>query len=88
MPIKNDPINAFLLRAVISKMSGNALMLAGSRPEIREWLSSKNLLRLSFGDNRNLDCLVQKMMAMQPYKNHFYYSDNAFKKAEVLLLQN
>lgn len=69
-----DPINGFLIRAVIGKLTGNALMLVGSRPEIREWNSLKDLLRLSFGDNRNLDCLVQELIIMKPYKNESYVS--------------
>lgn len=71
-PNEQDPINGFLIRAIIGKLSGNALMLIGSRPEIRDWNSLKNLLRLSFGDNRNLDCLVQEMMALQPSKNESF----------------
>lgn len=68
----NDPINSFLLRAVIGKLSGNALMLVGSRPEIRAWTDLKNLLRLSFGDQRNLDCLVQDIIIMRPLKNESF----------------
>lgn len=67
-----DPLNGFLVRAVVGKLSGNALMLVGSRPEVREWVSLKALLRLSFGDNRNLDCLVQELIVLRPYKNEPY----------------
>lgn len=65
----NDPINGFLIRAVISKLSGNALVLIGSRPEIRTWDGLRSLLRLSFGDQRNIDCLVQEMLMAKPNRN-------------------
>lgn len=68
----NDPLNGFLTRAIIGKLTGNALMLVGSRPEIRDWSDLKALLRLSFGDNRNLDCLVQEMIAMKTFKNETF----------------
>lgn len=69
-----DPINSFLIRAAISKLSGDALILVGSRPEIREWDQLKDLLRLTFGDQRNLDCLVQEMIIMRPFKNESFFA--------------
>lgn len=68
----NDPINSFLIRAIISKLKGTALMLIGSRPEIRQWVDLKSLLRLSFGDQRSLDCLVQDLIIMRPNKSESY----------------
>lgn len=47
-------------------------MLIGSRPQVREWEHLKELLRLSFGDNRNIECLVQEMLVMRPNKNESY----------------
>lgn len=67
-----DPLNTFLIRAIISKLTGRALMLVGSRPEIRDWDDLKGLLRLSFGDQRNLDCLVQELIALKPNKNESF----------------
>lgn len=69
-----DPLNGFLIRAIISKFSGNALVLVGSRPEITDWNELKELLRLTFGDQRNLDCLVQEMIIMRPFKNENFIS--------------
>lgn len=68
----HDPLNTFLIRAVIGKLTGRALMLVGSRPEVRNWDDLKTLLRLSFGDQRNLDCLVQELIAMRPHKNESF----------------
>nr|CAH7762868.1 unnamed protein product [Callosobruchus chinensis] len=71
---QNDPLNSFLIRAVVSKLTGNALALVGSRPEIRNWNELKILLRLSFGDQRNLDCLVQELIIMKPHKNESFFN--------------
>nr|CAH7763946.1 unnamed protein product [Callosobruchus chinensis] len=70
---QNDPLNSFLIRAVVNKLTGNALALVGSRPEIRNWNELKILLRLSFGDQRNLDCLVQELIIMKPHKNESFF---------------
>lgn len=69
-----DPLNSFLIRAIIGKLNGRALMLIGSRPEIRNWDELKDLLRLSFGDQRNLDCLVQELIALKPHKNESFFT--------------
>nr|CAH7723682.1 unnamed protein product [Callosobruchus chinensis] len=71
---QNDPLNSFLIRAVVSKQTGNALALVGSRPEIRNWNELKILLGLSFGDQRNLDCLVQELIIMKPHKNESFFN--------------
>lgn len=42
-------------------------MLIRSRPKIRDWSDLKDILCLSFGDNRNLDCLVQEMFAIKTF---------------------
>lgn len=65
----NDPINAFLRRAIISKLQGRALLLIGNRRELLNWTDIKNCLRLTFGDKRNTECLGQDLMYMKPFKN-------------------
>ncbi|CAH1977945.1 unnamed protein product [Acanthoscelides obtectus] len=70
----SDPLNGFLIRAIVSKLTGNALALVGSRPEIRNWKDLKILLRLSFGDQRNLGCLVQELIVMKPHKNESFFN--------------
>ncbi|WP_253302429.1 hypothetical protein [Wolbachia endosymbiont of Psylliodes chrysocephala] len=62
-------INAYILRAIIGKLTGRALSLIGSRSELTVWIDIKNLLILSFGDQRNLDCHVQDLIALHPFKN-------------------
>lgn len=65
----NDPVNTFLLKAIIGKLTGRALVLIGSRTELTTWQEIKNVLNLTFGDNRNLDCLVQDLLIMKPEKS-------------------
>lgn len=84
----DDPLNTFLNRAVISKLTGNALFLVDSHPEIRDWNELNNLLGLTFEYQRNLDSLLQEILIMKPYKNESYILDNIFKSAGASLLQN
>lgn len=65
----NDPINTFLTRAIIGKLTDRAQRLIGTRTELRTWEEIKNALRLTFGDNRNIDCLVQDLIILKPFKN-------------------
>ena len=64
-----DPINEYLVRVVISKLTGRAQLLIGTRPELSTWPLIKNCLRLSFGDQRNIDCLEQDLISLRPQKS-------------------
>jgi hypothetical protein len=66
--LAND-VNAYLLRVVISKLTGRALILIGTKTDLNTWDLLKNALRLSFGDQRNLDCLEQDLLTLFPFKN-------------------
>src|ERR1700712_1105526 len=70
----DDPINPFLTRAILGKLTGRALMLIGNRNDIGDWQALQNILRLSFSYQRNLDCLVQDLILMQPHKNESAYN--------------
>lgn len=65
----NDPINNFLVKAILGKLSGRAQYLIGSRQELNTWTQIKDTLRSTFGDNRNLDCLVQDLIILRPLRN-------------------
>lgn len=69
-----NPINNFILRAVIGKLTGRALILIGSRSELSSWLEIKQALQLSFGDQRNIDCLVQDLIVLRPHKSESPYN--------------
>lgn len=67
--------NDFIVRAIIGKLSGRALSLIGSRiHELNTWNDVKTALELSFGDQRNLDCLVQDLIALTPTKSETPYN--------------
>jgi hypothetical protein len=66
--LAND-VNAYLLRVVISKLTGRALILIGTKADLNTWDLLKNALRLSFGDQRNLDCLEQDLLTLFSFKN-------------------
>lgn len=70
----NNALNSFILRAIIGKLTGRALMLIGSRIELKTWDEVKAALRLSFGDQRNLDCLVQDLIILRPLKGESAYN--------------
>lgn len=70
----NPAINSFILRAIIGKLTGRALSLIGSRIELRAWDEIKTALTLSFGDQRNIDCLVQDLISLRPLKNESPYN--------------
>lgn len=63
-----NPQNEFLLRAVIGKLTGRALNLVGSRGNLRNWLSIKNLLLQFFSDQRDENCLVGDLMHLKQGK--------------------
>lgn len=58
----------FLLRAVIGKLVDRAQILIGTRSELNSWPLIKNALRQSFGDQRNVECLEQDLITLQPSK--------------------
>jgi CHAD domain-containing protein len=43
--------------------------LIGTKTDLNTWDLLKNALRLSFGDQRNLDCLEQDLLTLFPFKN-------------------
>lgn len=63
-----NPQNEFLLRAIIGKLTGRALNLVGSRGNLRNWLSIKNLLLQFFSDQRDENCLVGDLMHLRQGK--------------------
>ncbi|ERL94976.1 hypothetical protein D910_12248 [Dendroctonus ponderosae] len=67
--------NSFIVRSIIGKLTGRALSLIGSRiNKLHTWNDIKNTLQLSFSDQRNLDCLVQDLIALTPSKGETPYN--------------
>jgi hypothetical protein len=42
--------------------------LIGTKTDLKTWDSVENALRLSFDDQRNLDCLEQDLITLFPFK--------------------
>jgi hypothetical protein len=61
-------IKDYLLRVVDNKLRGRALILIDTKTDLKTWNSVKNALRLSFGDQRNMDCLEQDLITLLPFK--------------------
>lgn len=70
----DNKLNDFLLRAIMGKLTGRALILIGSRIEITSWNEIRDALTLCFGDQRNLDCLIQDLINLRPHKNETPYN--------------
>lgn len=65
----DDSLNRFIIRALLGKLTGRALLLVGSRTEFKTWAHIRDALIVSFGDQRNVDCLVQDLLTLRPSKN-------------------
>lgn len=66
--------NECFLRIILGKLKGRALILIGSRIELKTWDEIKAVLLLSFSDQRNIDCLIQDLLALKPSKNETPYN--------------
>lgn len=68
----NTTINNYLIKAIISKLSGRAIIAIGSRPELKKWPEIRQALYQRFGDTRDIDCLCQELLNMRPrYKESY-----------------
>lgn len=63
-----DPINVCLLDTIFNKLTGRAADLICSRSELTTWEKIKDALILSFSDQRGVDCLIQELINLKPYK--------------------
>lgn len=63
------PINICLLDTIFSKLRGRAADLICPRQELSNWALVKEVLMLTFSDQRNIDCLVQDLISLKPSKN-------------------
>lgn len=67
-------LNNFIIRAIFGKLTGRALSLIGSRTELKTWNEIKESLTLCFGDQRNIDCLIQDLITLCPTRNETPYN--------------
>lgn len=59
----------YLIRVILGKLVSRAQILIATRTELDSWEKIKEALRLSFGDQRNIDCLEQDLITLTPFKN-------------------
>lgn len=64
-----DPINDTLFNAVLGKLRDRALLLVGNRTEIETWEVLKRTLISTFADQRSVECLIQDLLVLKPFKN-------------------
>lgn len=67
-----DPVNEYLLRAVLGKLTGRALLLVGSR-DVKNWAEIKSVLEQCFGDQRDEKGLLKDLQSLKPAKNESPY---------------
>lgn len=65
----NDTINVCLFDTILSKLTGRAADLITSRIELNSWNLIKEVLINSFSDQRSIDCLIQDLINLKPFKN-------------------
>lgn len=59
-------VKKIIFRAIISKLQGKALTLISSRIELNTWDKVKNILKLSFTDQRSFTCLLHELHSLKP----------------------
>lgn len=64
-----DPINVCILDTILGKLKNRAADLIYSRSELSTWQSIKDTLQLTFSDQRSIDCLIQELFSLKPWKN-------------------
>lgn len=67
-----DPTNEYLLRAVLGKLTGRALLLVGSR-DVSSWKEIKSVLEQCFGDQRDEKGLLKDLQSLKPARNESPY---------------
>lgn len=65
----NAQINICLTDTVLGKLTGRAADLIVSRSELKTWTDIKNTLINCFADQRSIDCLIQDLINLKPFKN-------------------
>lgn len=65
----NATINTCLFDTILSKLKGRAAELVVSRSELKTWALIKDVLITSFADQRSIDCLIQDLLNLKPFKN-------------------
>lgn len=71
----SEIVEKLIFRAILGKLRGKALTLIASRSELQTWFEIKNLLKLSFSDQRSFTCLLQELHGLKqnPKENSYQF---------------
>lgn len=69
-----DDINSTLVNAIIGKLRDRALLLIGNRTDIDTWQKLRATLIETFSDQRNVECLIQDIITLRPFKNETIFN--------------
>lgn len=64
-----DPINICLFDTILSKLRDRAADLIAPRSELNNWILIKDALIATFADQRSIDCLIQDLISLKPFRN-------------------
>lgn len=70
----NQTITKLLFRGIIGKLRGKALTIISSRVELTTWQQVKEVLKISFCDQRSFSCLLQELHQIKPLNKENSYS--------------
>ena len=65
----DNDLNQHIFECIQEKLSGKAEIMVGRRVELDTWDKLKSALIQCFSDRRDIDCLVQELTRVRPYKN-------------------
>ena len=68
-PLNDNDLNQHIFESIQEKLTGKAEIMVGKRVELDNWEKLKNALIQCFSDRRDIDCLVQELTRVRPYKN-------------------
>lgn len=65
----DNELNQHVFECIQEKLVGKAEIMVGRRIELNNWEKLKNALIQCFSDRRDIDCLVQELTRVRPFKN-------------------
>lgn len=71
---ENESIKKLIFRGIIGKLKGKALTLISSRLELDTWEKVREVLRVSFSDQRSFNCLLHELHSLRPYPRENSYT--------------
>ncbi|KAJ8912397.1 hypothetical protein NQ315_013463 [Exocentrus adspersus] len=70
---QHNVTHSLILQAVKNKLRGRAQSLVASRTDLQTWTDIETLLKLTFGDQRDLQYLTHQLTQTRPHRNERPY---------------